>query len=655
MTRPNGFETLLSPARIGSIGINNRIAMAPMSAPGIANLDGSPSEYYISFLEERARGGVGLIITGETVVDDGHRMISLGFHSRRMVSPYARLTEAIRTHGSKVFLQIAHPGGVCVRSMTGKQPVAPTSMKSPRYTETPRELSIGEIQAIIEKYVQTAYWAMEAGFDGVEMHAAHGFDLIGQFLSPSTNRRTDQYGGSFEGRIRFAEEIVRGVKNICGPDFPIGLKYNGYEAVDDGIDISLAKKIGQHMEEIGVDYLHVASMTFGLGGSEYPSVSPMYSKNGALIELAAEVKKGLKSIPVVGAGGINEPHLAERILKNREVDLLALGRAFFADPSWVDKVRSKRISSIRPCIRCNICHLKLFQNQLLKCTVNPFFGWQGKQEAIDKARQSKKVAVVGAGPAGVQAALVAEERGHDVTLYEQAEEVGGNLIPGSVPDFKADVRMLLQYYRQALLESSIDVKLGVEVSPTTIRDGDFDAVILAVGGSHIVPEVPGIDSESVVTASEVLDPHGNKDIGDEIIVLGAGHIGCETAWHLSLAGKSIKMVDIIDADQIIADDHLTNRTVLLKNLEMQGVQVLGNRALRELSGGNAIFETEDGRVETVNVDTVVLAVGFKPKKDIKEALGNILPDYCTYEVGDCARPGRLLEAIHSGKLAGGKI
>jgi NADPH-dependent glutamate synthase beta subunit-like oxidoreductase len=335
--------------------------------------------------------------------------------------------------------------------------------------------------------------------------------------------------------------------------------------------------------------------------------------------------------------------------------MLALGRAFFADPSWVDKVRSKRISSIRPCIRCNICHLKLFQNQLLKCTVNPFFGWQGKQEAIDKAMQSKKIAVVGAGPAGVQAALVAEERGHNVTLYEQAQEVGGNLIPGSTPDFKADVRMLLQYYRQALLESSIDVKLGVEASPTTIRDGDFDAVILAVGGSHIVPEVPGIDSESVVTASEVLDPQGKKDIGDEIIVLGAGHIGCETAWYLSLAGKSIRMVDIIDADQIIADDHLTNRTVLLKNLEMQGVQVLGNRALRELNGGKAIFETEDGRVETLNVDTVVLAVGFKSKKDIKEALSKILPDYCTYEVGDCSRPGRLLEAIHSGRLAGEKI
>ena len=184
---------------------------------------------------------------------------------------------------------------------------------------------------------------------------------------------------------------VRGVAaGTCGPDFPIGLKYNGYEAVADGIDISLAKKIGQHMEEIGVDYLHVASMTFGLGRAEYPSVSPMYSKNGALIELAAEVKKGLKSIPVVGAGGINEPNLAERILKNKEVDMLALGRAFFADPSWVGKVRSKRISSIRPCIRCNICHLKLFQNQLLKCTVNPFFGWQGKQEAIDKASAARQ-------------------------------------------------------------------------------------------------------------------------------------------------------------------------------------------------------------------------------------------------------------------------
>jgi 2,4-dienoyl-CoA reductase-like NADH-dependent reductase (Old Yellow Enzyme family) len=332
MAHDGDFETLLSPIRIGNLEIKNRIMMAPMSVPGIATLDGCPSDYYINLLEHRAKCGVGLIVTGETVVDDEQRMISLAFYSRRMVPGFARLAEAIKAHGTNIFLQIAHTGGVSMKSMTGRQPVAPTAMKSPRYTDMPRELSQAEIHALIEQYGQTSYWAMEAGFDGVEMHAAHGFDLIGQFLSPSTNKRKDEYGGSFEGRMRFAEEIVKGIKSLCGPDFPVGLKYNGYEALEDGIDLPLAKRIGQYMENVGVDYLHVACMTYGLDGHKYPSLPSMYSESGPLIELAREIKRGLKSIPVAGTGGINKPQLAEQILKKRDVDMLALGRAFFADP-----------------------------------------------------------------------------------------------------------------------------------------------------------------------------------------------------------------------------------------------------------------------------------------------------------------------------------
>jgi len=655
MIHKRDFETLLSPIQIGRLQIKNRIMMAPMSMPGIATFDGSPTDYYINLLEHRAKGGVGLIVTGETIVSDEQRMISLAFYSRRMVPGFARLAEAIKAHGTRIFLQIAHTGGVSMRSMTGRQPVAPTAMQSPRYTDMPRELSLAEIQALVEQYVQTSYWAMEAGFDGVEMHAAHGFDLIGQFLSPSTNRRRDEYGGSFEGRMRFPEEIVRGIKRLCGSDFPVGLKYNGYEALEDGIDLPLAKQIGQYMENVGVDYLHVACMTYGLDGHEFPSLSSMYSKSGALIELAKEIKKDLKSIPVVGTGGINEPELAEQILKNKEVDMLALGRAFFADPRWVDKVRTRQARSIRPCIRCNVCHKRLFQTRLVKCTVNPFFSWGGGQESLAKTSHVKKVAVVGGGPAGIVAALVAADRGHGVTLYERRKKLGGNLIPASVPDFKADLRMLLGYYEQELSGSDVDVKLGLEASPKTVLDNGFDTVILAIGSEHIIPEVAGIDNEGVLTASDVFDAERKRDTGDTVIVLGAGHVGCEAAWYLSLMGKCVKLFDVIPVDEILADEHLTNRDTLLNNLQIQGVEILGSRTLREVGEGNVVFEERNGAVESYKADNLVIAIGFKPIEGFREALGDHMADYEIYEVGDCACPGRLYEAIHGAKYTAEKV
>jgi 2,4-dienoyl-CoA reductase-like NADH-dependent reductase (Old Yellow Enzyme family)/thioredoxin reductase len=655
MTRDRDFKNLLSPIKIGNVELKNRIVMAPMSAPAFAAFDGSPTDYYINLLESRARGGVGLIVTGETVVSEDQRMISLAFYSRRMVPGFARLTEAIKCHGTRIFLQIAHPGGVSLTTMTGRQPVAPTAMKSPRYTDLPRALTTDEVRDLVEHYVQTAYWAMEAGFDGVEMHAAHGFDLIGQFLSPSTNQRRDEYGGTFEGRMKFAEEIVRGIKRLCGPNFPVGLKYNGYEAVEDGIRLPLAKRIGQYMERVGVDYLHVASMTYGLDGYEFPSLSPLYSKSGALIELAREIKKNLKSIPVVGTGGINSPEHAERILDTREVDLLALGRALFADPRWVAKIRRTQVPAVRPCIRCNVCHQRLFRNQLIKCTVNPFLTWEGEQESVKQARDIKSVAVVGGGPAGIQAALVASQRGHRVTLYERNARLGGNLIPGSVPDFKADLRMLLDYYTEAVSKSDIEVKSGVEASPNMIVAGGFDAVILALGAEHLIPEVNGIKSASVLTATEAYDPEHRQDIGDQLVILGAGHVGCELAWHMRLLRKSVTLVDIVAVDDILADEHHTNRVTLLRNLEIQGVQILGERTLREVGEGTVVFEYRNGKLESYRVDNLIVAVGFRSRKGFGEALSHHMPDRELYEIGDCATPGRLFEAIHSGKTIAEKM
>ena len=321
----------------------------------------------------------------------------------------------------------------------------------------------------------------------------------------------------------------------------------------------------------------------------------------------------------------------------------------------MDKTRRRQVSSIRPCIRCNVCHIRLFQTRLVKCTVNPFLSWGGEQKSVGKAREAKKVAVVGGGPAGIQAALTAADRGHEVILYERQERPGGNLIPASVPDFKEDLRMLLDYYEQELNKTEVEVRLGVDASPTMILDGGFDSAILALGAEHIIPEVAGIENERVRTASEIFDPENMRDTGGDVVVLGAGHVGCEAAWYLSLKGKSVKLVDIIPVDSILADEHLTNRDTLLHNLEKQGVEILGNRTLREVSDENVIFKDKNGTVESYHADNLVIAIGFKPRDGFRRAFSDHMPDYDIYEVGDCARPGRLYEAIHGAKHMAEKL
>lgn len=655
MMHSNDFENMFSPIKINELEIKNRIVMAPMGGAAYAAPDGSPTDYYINYLEARAKGGVGMIVTGNTAINNEQRMATLGFYSPKMISAFARLVEAVKVHKTRIFLQIAHLGGRSLKSVTGKQPVAPSSIKSKLYIDQPRELSKEEIQVLIQEYVQTATWAQEAGFDGVEMHGAHGHDLISQFISPSTNKREDKYGGNFEGRIRFTEKILKGIKDACGTDFPVGLKYNGYEALEGGIDLPLAKKIGQYMENIGGDYLHIASMTYGIDGYKYPSVSPLYTKSGALIELASEVKETLKSIPVIGTGGINKPELAEDILKNRQVDMLALGRALIADPNWVKKARKRRVDKIRPCIRCNVCHKRANLGKLTKCTVNPFLNWQGSQDSIKRARRPKKIVIVGAGPAGIQAALIASKRGHEVTLFEKRDELGGNLIPGTVPKFKADLKMLLQYYRREISNSNVRVNSGVEATSDIILGDTPDIVILAVGAKHIIPDVPGIDRENVLTAIEVLDPQYKKEVGKNAVVLGAGLVGCETAWYLSQQGKSVCVVDVLRVEDILEDEHHTSRATLLKSLDKQNVQILGERTLKKVKQHEVLFKRENGGEESLQADNLVIAVGFTPRREIQKSLSNQIPCYNIYELGDCVTPARLYDAIHGARYTAERV
>jgi len=646
------FSALFSPVKIGHLSIKNRVVLAPMDV-GMINPDGSLTERVVNYYEERAKGGVGLIITQFTSVVDDQRMDSPGVFSGRQVFGLNYLAESVKEYGTRIFLQIAHHGGRAEKSITGLKPVAPSAVSSPLYKETPRQLSIEEIEDLIEKFIQAAKRAKIAGFDGVEVHGAHTY-LIGQFISPHTNRREDKYGGDFEGRMRFPAEIVRGIKKECGQNFVAGFKFSAYEHLENGIDINLAKKIAIYMQKVGVDYLHVASTTYELGGWRYLDVSPLYAPPGEVVELARSIKAEV-SIPVMAGGGINDPQLAEEILNQKKVDLVVLGRALIADPRWAKKVEKGEIEEILPCIRCNRCHKRLFSGQEVRCTVNPSLGRERKYQ-INSAKRLKKIVVVGGGPAGLEAALTLNRRGHRVILYEKEDKLGGNLVISSIPPFKKDVRRLLAYYLRKIEKSGVEVRPGKPVDVLTLRQENPDAIVMATGARHIIPEIPGLKKGVFHTASEVLKKHDEIEMGEKVIILGAGLVGCEVAWYLSSLGKKVKVFEVLDLDSILTDEHSTNRFYLLYNLKMLNVEILAERKIVEVENKKAVFQKiKEGKEEVYSFDLLVMATGFRPRDELVEELktrgyrGEI---YC---IGDCAEPRNLYHAIQEGAKVGRDI
>jgi 2,4-dienoyl-CoA reductase-like NADH-dependent reductase (Old Yellow Enzyme family)/thioredoxin reductase len=650
------LRRLFSPIEVGGGTVKNRIVMAPMGA-NFENVDGSVSESLLDYFEARARGGVGLIISPFTMVSREQRAATLAVYSDRFVPGLNRLCERVKQHGARFLLQIAHPGAKVMDTLTGRQPVAPSAFKSPIYWHVPRELTEEEIEELVDEFGQAALRARAAGFDGVEVHGAHTY-LIGQFISPHCNRRDDRYGGDFERRMAFPSEIVRRVRELCGGGFIIGFKFSGHEELEGGVDAPLARRIAAHMEQAGVHYVHVAS-TSSIPNllevtSEYPSDPSIYSPPGVLVRLAEQVKEAV-DVPVIGTGAISDPQYAEEILRAERVDMVATGRAQIADPEWSENAR--RGKPIRFCIKCNICHKRLYGKQRLKCSVNPVVGEEQRYERRAAPRR-KKVAVVGAGPAGMEAALTAGTRGHEVVLYEAGSQVGGNMIPGSIPSFKGEIGQLLRYYERSLAASGIDLRLGARIEgPDELAGHRPDTVVWAVGAELAPPEAEIRRGHGMRTVLQLYqgDP---ESIGEEVLVIGAGFVGCETGWYLSSLGKEVRIVDAIGEEELLSDEHPTNRTTLLKSLEREGVEVLCDREVVQIGERGVSVRRSDGAEEELQAQEVVIATGFRPRRDTehwRESLAAMEPEIEFVPVGDCVSPGNLYDAIRAGFLAGWEV
>ncbi len=658
------YKTLFAPIEIGGMRVKNRIVMAPMGT-NFENVDGSVSESLLDYFEARARGGVGLIISPFTMVNEEQRTATLGVYSDRFVPGLNRLCERVQTHGAKFLLQIAHPGAKVMGSLAGRQSVAPSAFKSPIFWQKPRALTTQEIEQLIEEFALAAVRAQAAGFDGVEIHGAHTY-LIGQFISPHSNHRQDAYGGDFERRMAFPSAIVERIKKLCGDECVVGFKFSAHEELEGGVAAPLAKRIAAYMEERGVHYIHVATTSSIPGllevSSEFPSSPSIYSPLGVLLPLAEEVKRSV-AIPVIGTGGISDPEFADQILREGKVDLVATGRAQIADAQWSE--RARRGEPIRFCIKCNLCHKRLYSKKRLKCSVNPIVGEEQRFE-MRPALERKKVVVVGGGPAGMEAALTASRRGHEVVLFEASERVGGKMIPGSAPLFKAEIGRLLEYYERSLKASDVDLRLGVAVDPVDESAGKYrtaidvkslldeqglNLVIWATGAELAPPEVPISRQKGIRTVLELYEGKPEK-LPDDIVIIGAGFVGCETAWHLASLGKSVRIVDAISEEEMLADEHPTNRTTLLRILGSEGVSILNDRAVVAIDERGITVRRSDDEKEHLSAAEIIIATGFRPKAALEKLSAGLSGQVRFRAIGDCTFPGNLYDAIHAGFNAG---
>ena len=645
---------LFTPIRVGPLEVKNRVVLAPLDV-GLHGPDGEVTDRYIDFLVDRARGETGLLITEFTSVWPEKRVITTSVWDDRFIPGLSRISEAVHDAGAPVFMQIAALGG-----KSYVEPFAPSAVESELYEQVPREMTVPEIENMVECFARGAERAQRAGFDGVEYHCAHSY-LGGQFISPHTNRRDDEYGGDFERRMRFSAEVVAGIRRACGGDFPIGFKFSAHEhlqgGVNDRCDVGESDgghlRVAKYMEDIGVAYLHVATTSStimkvkGFVECTHPSVPPLYIKPNTLVDLAAEVKDSGVRVPVIATGGITDPDDAERIIAEGKADMVALGRTLVADGHWARKARLGE--NIAPCIRCNFCHTFVVMDRGgIQCTTNPVVGRENTV-SFQKAARPRRVVVVGAGPAGLEAGLRAREMGHDAVVFERRDSLGGEMISASIPEFKWDIRRLLNYYEVEVERTGLEVRLGVEVTVDTLKEEGADAVVLATGGEAVVPDVPGIDGDCVATAIDALVRWDELDIGERVMVLGAGLVGYETAWHAGSQGREVTMVSRRGEDEVgNLEEHGTNLALLIKGTREAGVRVLAERELVAVDDGAAVLRDPDGRERAHPVDTLIVSRGYRPRRELERAIEEAGLGCEVLMAGDCVEVRNFFDAINEG-------
>ena len=639
------MENLFSTFSIKACKLKNRIVMPGLASFLIEN-DGSIPRKAIEHYRLRAAGGPAMVImeacavAPEGIVSPHQARI----YDDRFVEGLSKIARTMKAEGAVPAVQLHHGGRQTSTKVIGRLPVAPSPLPCPSIRGEVMPLTVDDIQELIQKFGDAADRALEAGFELIEIHGAHGY-LINQFLSGFSNIREDSYGGDIPGRTRFAKEIVREIRKRVGAAYPISFKISAMEFVKDGLDVEQSLEILKILVKEGVDVVQVSA-----GNDATPEwiCQPMFMEKACLTDFAWAIKKEL-DVPIMAVGRINEPLLAEEIIKSGKADLVCMGRGLLADPAMPNKAREGRLDDIRTCIACNTCMESIFKKGRVECLVNPTLGRE-KEMVFKAAETPRKVMVVGAGPGGLNVAWVAARRGHDVHLFEKQSRVGGQLILGSTTHYKEGLRNLIRFQTKQIERFGVTCHLNQEVTPGTLKEHSPDVVILATGSSPVYPEIDGIDNAIVISIDKALNGHGPA-AGKDVVVVGGGPTGCEIAFHLSLKEYRVTIVEKLPrlASQL---ESMTKR-ILLRKLKENNVIFKTECNVIRIEENGVIIEDKDGEQSKLPANQVVFSIGNQPQETLFNQIQSM--GYEIHRIGDCIEPRSAKAAIFEGAVLGRAI
>ena len=667
------MSKLFNKINIGQMTLKNRIIMSAMDL-GFTS-DGTINDQIINFYIERATGGVGFIVVGGCYPEMNGKVWKsiIGLDKDEFIPGLKRLTDAIHRHDVRVAAQLLHAGRSASSFFTKMQPVAPSAVAYRSIKEEPRALTIPEIKTVIDNYVSATLRAKKGGFDAVELHGGMGY-LINQFLSNATNKRNDEYGGSLENRARFAREMVLAIKETVGNDYPVIFRMSGDDLVENGLKLEESVEIAKILEKAGVDAFSVSP---GWHESKTP-IMLMSIPRMAYAYLSAKIKSQL-TVPVIASVRINDLKLAEEILDNEQADMVSIGRPLIVDPELPNKYKNGQFDDIRTCIACNQgCFDSLLNFRHVSCIYNAMVGHEGEYK-ITKADKPKKVVVVGGGPGGMETARVLALRGHNVTLYEKNNQLGGQLRYACIPPGRDEIQNIITYLERQISKLKVTVKIGKEADLHTLEEEHPDAIIVATGGRPIMLNLPGIKGDNVYIASSVLE--GKSSLGRDVVIIGGGTVGCEVALYVAKQGAMKPDIacfllahKVLDAKDVVEHTSKGNRNitllemkrkvgggfgfstrwVILNELKDAGIKEITEVKVKEIinnhdeNGQNnrGVAYEKDGQEHFINADTVIIAVGYSSNNELQKQLEGKFAE--TYFIGDCVRVRTALEAIHEG-------
>lgn len=639
------FEELLKPITIGGVEIKNRMSTGPMEML-LCTKDGIVTDRYVDYVEARAKGGFGLIINEANAILKGAGAFGYccGMWSDDQIEGQARVAKAAHKHGAKIAVQLIHIGRQADVSVTQTPLVAPSPIQDPSMTDTPEELTLEGIRKVVNGFGDAALRVKKAGYDMVEIMAAHGY-LLQEFLSPFANKRTDEYGGSLINRSRISIEVVKNIREKCG-DFPIIWRMPTVEYIADGLDISETRAYARLMEEAGVDVIHA---THGTWSMNHIMFAPAAVPPAPCADYAEEIKN-VVNIPVMNVCRYTDPYVADTALKSGKADMIVFARQSLADPDFPNKVKNGEVDDIRYCIGCiQGCLGKkgyrgIYNQVSPQCMVNPCVGREGELD-FSPAERQKKVMVIGGGISGMYAAYAAARRGHDVTVYESSDRLGGQWGLAAVPPHKQAMTTLVVWLKRQFQRYGVKVCLNQPVDADLVGTVKPDAVILATGSNPILPKIQGVDLPLVMTSKEVLG--SEKQAGSNVVIIGGGQVGAETGAYLAQMNKKVTILEMLD--DVCQDAMAANKIYLLEYLESKNADVITSAKVTAIQDGTVQY-VKDGEVHAINgVSDVVIAVGSASNNKLQDEL-NAIPELVVVGDADSVKDG--FAAIYSGFEAG---